>query len=45
MCSECASGGFVCLFIGIVMLRVEGIKCGVIVQQVALVVCISALCG
>jgi len=46
MWSECAAGGFVCLYIGIVWLCVEGIKCGVRVQQVALCcVCISALCG
>jgi len=45
MWSECAAGGFVCLYIGIVRLWVEGIKCGVSVKQVALCVCISALCG
>ena len=45
MCSECAAGGFVCLCIGIVWLWVEGIKCGVSEQQVALCVCVSALCG
>ena len=33
-----------CLYIGIVWLWVEGIKFGEIVQQVALCVCISALC-
>ena len=45
MWSECESGGFVCLYIGIVCLWVEGIKCVVSVQQVALCVCISALFG
>ena len=45
MWSECAAGGFVFLYIGIVCLWVKGIKCGVSVQQVALFVCISALCG
>ena len=45
MWSECAAGGFVCLYIGIVWLRVEGIKCGVNVQEAALFVFISALCG
>ena len=45
MWSECAAGGFVCLYIGIVCLWVEGNKCGVNVQQVALFVFISALCG
>ena len=45
MCSECAAGGIVCLYIGIVWLREEGINCGVSVQQVALCVCISSLCG
>jgi len=44
MWSECAAGGFVCLYIGIVWLLVEGIKCGVRVQQVALCVCVSAFC-
>ena len=43
--NECAAGGFVCLYIVIVWLWVGGIKCGVSVQQVALCVCISALCG
>jgi len=42
--SECAAGGFVGLYIGIVWLWVEGIKCGVSVQQMDLCVCISALC-
>ena len=45
MWSECASGGFVYFYIGIVLLWVEGIKCGVCVQQVALCFCISELCG
>jgi len=45
MWSECAAGGFLCLYIGIVWLWVKGIKCGVSVQQVALCVCISAFCG
>jgi len=45
MWSEFATGGFVCLYIGIVWLCVEGFKCGVSVQQVVLCVCISALCG
>jgi len=37
MWSECAAGGFVvCVCVGIVRLRVEGIKCGVSVLQVAL---------
>jgi len=45
MWSECAAGCFVCLYIGIVWLWVEGIKFGVRVQQVALCVCISTLCG
>jgi len=36
MWSKCASGGFVCLYIGIVWFSVEGIKCGVSVQLVAL---------
>ena len=45
MWSEYTAGCFVCLYIGIVLLWVEGIKCGVSVQQVALCVCISALCG
>ena len=45
MWSECAAGGFVSLCIGIVWLWVEGIKCGVSVQQVDLYVCVSALCG
>ena len=34
-----------CLYIDIVWLWVEGIKCGVNEQQVALCVCVSALCG
>jgi len=45
MWSERAAGGFVCLYIGIVWLWVERIKFGVSVQQVALYVCISALCA
>jgi len=45
MWSECAAGGSVGFYIGIVWLKVEGIKCGVSVQQVALCVCISALCS
>ena len=45
MWSECETGGFVCMYIGIVWLGEEGIKCGGSVQQVALRVCISALCG
>ena len=45
MWSECAAGGFVCFYIGIVWWWVEGLKCGVSVQQVALCVCISALLG
>jgi len=45
MWSESATVGFVCLYIGFVWLWVEGIKCGVSVQQEALCVCISALCG
>jgi len=45
MWSECAAGGFVCFYIGIVWLCLVGIKCGVSVQQVALCVCVSALCG
>jgi len=45
MWSECAAGGFVCFYIDIVWLWVEGIKSRVSVQQVALCVCISALCG
>jgi len=44
MWSECAAGGFVFLYIGIVLLWVEGIKYGVSVQQLALCVCVSALC-
>ena len=36
MWSECAAGGFVCFYIGIVWLWVEEIKCGVSVQQVDL---------
>jgi len=42
---DCAPVDFVCLCFGIVWLWVEGIKFGVSVQQVALCVCISALCG
>jgi len=42
---ECAAGDVVCFYIGIVFLRVEEINCGVSVQQVALCVCISTLCG
>jgi len=45
MWSEFAADGFVCLYIGIVWLCVEGIKCGVSVQPVAFCVFISALCG
>jgi len=45
MWSECATGGFVFLYIGIVWLRVKGIKYGVSVQQLAFFVCVSALCG
>jgi len=45
MWSDCAAGGFGCLYIGIVWLWVEGIKYGVSVHQVALCVFISALCG
>jgi len=44
MWSECAAGGFVFLYIGIVWLWVEGIKFGVSVQQVVLCFCILALC-
>ena len=44
MWSECAAGGFVFLYIGIVWLRVKGIKYGVSVHQLALCVCVSALC-
>jgi len=35
----------VCFYIGIVWLWVEGIKGGVSVHQLALCVCVSALCG
>ena len=45
MWSECAACGFVCLYIGIVWLWVEGLKYGESVQQVALCFFISALCG
>jgi len=45
MWSECAAGGFVCLYIDIVWFWVEGIKSGVGVQQVALCVCVSAFYG
>jgi len=45
MWSECAADGFVCLYIGIVWWWVEGIICEVSVQQVALCICVSALCG
>jgi len=45
MWSEFAAGGFVCLYIGIVWLWVEGIKCGVSVQQLAMYDCISELLG
>jgi len=44
MWSECAAGGFVSLYIGIVWLWLEVIKCVVIVHQVALCDCLSALC-
>ena len=44
MWSECAAGGFVCFYIGIASLWVEGINVE-FVFQVALCVCISALCG
>jgi len=44
MWSECEAGGFVCLYIGIVWLWVEEIKCGVSVLHVALCVCILAFC-
>jgi len=42
--TECSLGGFVCFYIGILWLGVEGIKCGVSVQLVALFVFKSALC-
>jgi len=45
MWSECVAGGFAFLYIGIVWFCVEGIKCGVSVQQGALCVFVSALCG
>ena len=44
MWSECAAGGFGCFYIGIVWVWVEGIKCGVSVQQVALCLCVSPFC-
>jgi len=36
MWSESAAGGLCCLCVGIAWLRVEGIKCGASVLQVAL---------
>ena len=40
------AGGFVCLYIGIVWLWVEGIKCGVSAQQVAVwCVCVCVCVG